>query len=108
MLRTVLIAATALTTSTLASAENKQVNLDIRLDPTSIVDAASAETALRSVASQAERACEYKMDSIRRTYVDDICVDEIIGQVVAAIDDENFSIAYANSKEAVKLAQRED
>ena len=88
-----------------ATAQNETMNLNIRIDEAAIVDATSAQKALRSVERQADRACTYKVTALRRTYTDEVCVAEIVSQVVAQIDNENLTQAYAANQGAVQIAE---
>jgi len=108
MIRSAMIATAALTFSTVAMADNTKLDLDIRIDPSKIVDTASAQKAFRSVKGQATKACSYFRDSNRRTYTDEICVQEILDQVTAALDNDDFTEVYASSKDAIKVAERKN
>ncbi len=112
MLRTatiaVAIAFSAASFAPSATAKEEQINLDIRVDPTEIVDLATANEALASVTGQATKACSYFRDSNRRTYTDEKCVNEILDQVVAAINNEDLTTAYEESQGSVQVAEKKD
>ena len=108
MLRSAIFATTALAFSTSAIADERPITTDIRVDTAKIVDATTAQKAFRSVERQAERACGYELDANRRAYVDELCVDEILQKVTVALDLDAFTEVYANSKKAVKVAERKE
>jgi len=113
MLRTLTAAAVmALVTSTTfapaASAEGTQVNLNVQLDPTSITNTMTAGKALKSLERQAKKACSYDVVSLKRTYTDWECVNEVVEQVVTHFNEPLLTSAYANSDMVVRVADHGD
>lgn len=110
MIRTTIFAAATAALVTLAPSAfaEEKVNLDIQLDLAAITDAASAQEALDSLKLQADTACSYNVDSIRRVYVDEACSKEVVDQVVEQVDIAVLTETYAANTKAIKLAQRAD
>ena len=87
-----------------AIAESKTVNVNI--EAARIIDASTAQDALRSLEFQAKKACRYEVNALKRKKTDWVCANDVVQQVVTQLDIPHLTAAYAKSDMLVRVADR--
>lgn len=112
MIRTTLLAVSSLAAAAFASAEDiVTFDADVSFDFALMESREGAVLLLSDVEDQARDACTYRSTITNVPVVDDICVIDIVHQVVAEMGNANVAAAYAESplfvEAPVRLASAE-